>query len=192
MKRRNLVLSFLLAASLSSLPRPAQGRAVMPSLEALAKSAKVIVVAQVEKVVDETPEGGAGASGVRDLYWERRVASARVLEVWKGTADERVRFRASRTWSCDVSTAVKGETVVLFLVDDPKDTLMAIAYSGIGRLPVVNNEGRPTVHLYRGLLTKEIKKLIGVPEETFASHVDVALLRQQVQQLAQANTSAAK
>ena len=69
---------------------------------------------------------------------------------------------------------------------------MAIAYSGIGRLSIENNNGDSTVLLYSSLLTKEIKKLIGVPEETFRSSVDVAMFKQQVQQIELENTARAK
>jgi len=164
----------------------------MPTLEALTKNAKIIVVAQVEEVATEQPEDTTNTSGIREITWERRVATARVLDVWRGTAGEKVQFRASKSWTCDVSTAVVGETVILFLVDDPKDSVMAIAYSGIGRLPVENNNDNPIVLLYSSLLTKEIKKLIGVPEETFRGNVDVAMFKQQVQRIALENTARAK
>lgn len=164
----------------------------MPTLEALAKDAQIIVVAQIEEVVGEQPENPTNTSGIREIKGERRIATARVLEIWKGTAGEKVQFRASKSWTCDVSTAVVGETVILFLVDDPKDSMMAIAYSGIGRLPIENNNGNSTVLLYSSLLSKEIKKLIGVPEDTFRSYVDVAEFKQQVQQIMFKNTAGAK
>jgi hypothetical protein len=192
MKRRNLLLTFLIAISILSLSNPSLGRGVMPTLEALAKDAEIIVVAQIEEVVGEQPENTANASGIRAITWERRVATARVLDIWKGTAGEKVQFRASKSWTCDVSTAVVGETVILFLVDDPKDSVMAIAYSGIGRLPIEDNDGNSRVLLYGPLLSKEIKKLIGIPEDTFRSYVDVTTFKQQVQQIMLNNTARAK
>lgn len=108
------------------------------------------------------------------------MASARVLEVWKGTAGERVQFRASKSWTCDVTTAVVGETVILFLTTGENPPLMSIAYSGIGRLPVEND----SVLLYASLLTKEIKRLVGLPEETFRHRVEMGTLKEQVQQIA--------
>jgi hypothetical protein len=192
MKRRNFLLSLLIAASMLSLPKPALGRSVMPTLEHLTKKAKVIVVAYVEEVVSEQPENSTNPSGVRNIVWEKRVATAQVLDVWKGTAGEKVQFRASPSWTCDSSTAVVGETVILFLVDDPKDSVMVIAYSGIGRLPIENNNGNSTVLLYSSLLTKEIKKLMGIPETIFKSYVDVAMLKNQVQQIELEKTARAK
>jgi hypothetical protein len=164
----------------------------MPTLEALAKDARIIVVAYIEEVITEQPENRTNASRIREIKEEKRVATARVLEIWKGTAGEKIQFRASRSWTCDVSTAIVGETVILFLVDDPKDSVMAIAYSGIGRLPIENNDGNARVLLYSSLLSKEIKKLIGIPEDTFRSYVDVAEFKQHVQQIMLENTARAK
>lgn len=190
MKRRNLPQGFLIAILILSLPNPSLGRSVMPTLEALAKNAQIIVVAQIEEVAVEQPENRT--NGIREIAWERRVATARVLDIWKGTAGEKIQFRASKSWTCDVSTAIVGETVILFLVDDPKDSVMAIAYSGIGRLPIENHDGNSRVLLYSSLLSKEIKKLTGIPEDTFRSYVDVASFKQQVQQVMIENTAGAK
>lgn len=152
----------------------------MPTLEQLAKNAKLIVIAQVEGITAE-PSGDAGnLSGVREISWEKRVATARVLEVWKGSAGETVQFRASKSWTCDVSTAVVGETIVLFLTDDPKDSaVMAIAFNGIGRLPVERN----SIELYSSLLTKEIKRLLALPEEAFKHSVEISILKQELQKM---------
>jgi hypothetical protein len=153
-------------------------RTAMPTLEELTKSAKVIVVARVEAVATEPANEAGKFSGVRELNSERRVATARVLEVWKGSVGEEVQFRASKSWTCDVSTAVVGETVLLFLTDDPKDSAaLAIAFNGIGRLPVERN----SILLYSSLLTKEIKALLALPAETFRHPVEISMLKQQVQ-----------
>jgi hypothetical protein len=56
---------------------------------------------------------------------------------------------------------------------------MAIAFNGIGRLPVERN----SILLYSSLLTKEIKALLALPEETFKHPVEIYTLKQQVQQL---------
>jgi hypothetical protein len=163
-----------------ALPKPSVARFAMPTLAELAKNAKVIVVAEVEDIKTEQSVNGSSLSGVRAISWEKRVATARVLEAWKGTAGERVHFRASKSWTCDVSTAVVGERIILFLTDDPKDSnVMAISFHGIGRLPVERN----SVLLYSSLLTKEIKLLLALPEETFKHPVEVSTLKQQVQKM---------
>lgn len=153
----------------------------MPTLEELTKKAKLVVVARVEDIMTEPRAEGGNSTGVGALYGEKRVATARVLEVWKGaTAGEMVQFRASKSWTCDVSTAMMGETVLLFLTDDTKDsTVMAIAFNGIGRLPVERN----SILLYSSLLTKEIKRLLALPVETFKHPVEVSMLKQEVQKM---------
>lgn len=177
--KKGLLLSFVIVFVLS-LPRASFARPIMPTLQALTRNANLIIVAQVEEVVTEPPKNTGNAYRLREITSERRVATARVLEVWKGTAGDRVQFRASKSWTCDVSTAVVGETVILFLTNAENPTLMSISYSGIGRLPVEND----SVLLYSSLLTKEIRRLLRLPEETFRHRVPVGTLKELVQQIA--------
>ncbi len=142
----------------------------MPTLEMLTRSASLIVVAEVENV---TEKGGV------------RIATARIIDVWKGRATGIVQFRASRSWTCDVSNAIPGETVVLFLVGDAQTEVTAIAYSGIGRLPVVNARDMQTVNLYSGLFTKAMKQETGASQESFSGHVPLSIFKKHVQQLTQ-------
>ena len=155
---RNRVIQVWLVCVAITLfsPQAALSRPVMPTLEGLTRAASLIVVAQVEKV---NKKGNVN------------VATARVIDVWKGQSAEIVQFRASRSWVCDISEAIPGETVVLFLAGDAQTDVMAIAYSGIGRLPVNDAEGRQTVMLYSSLFTKALKQEAGVPQETFKGHV---------------------
>ena len=143
---------------------------VMPTLEGLTRNASLIVVAQVENVNEK--------DGVK-------VATARVIDVWKGRSEGTVQFRASRSWTCDASTAIPCETVVLFLAGEAQTDVMAIVYSGIGRLQVHDTEGMQTVMLYSSLFTKALKQEAGVPQETFKSHVTLAMLKRHVQQITQ-------
>ena len=168
------------------LSRASFGRPVMPTLQALTRNADLIVMAQVEEVVTEPSLNTSNASGVREITWERRTATAMVLEVWKGTTGERIQFGASKSWTCDVSTAVAGETVILFLTNRENTPVMSIAYSGIGRLPVEND----SVLLHGSLLTREVKRLLGLPEGTFRHRVEVDRLKEQVQQIAERNSRA--
>jgi hypothetical protein len=147
-------------------PEVTPGRALMPTFEMLTRTASLIVVAQVENV---TEKGDVS------------IATARVIDVWKGRSAEIVQFRASKSWTCDVSKAIPGETVVLFLTDDAQTGITAIAYSGIGRLPVNNADGMQTVMLYGSLFTKALKQEAGVPQETFSGHVTLAMLKRHVQ-----------
>jgi len=151
-------------------PETTLSRSVMPTLEGLTRTASLIVVAQVENVTEK--------DGVK-------VATARVIDVWKGRSEGTVQFRASRSWTCDASTAIPGETVVLFLAGDAQTDVMAIAYSGIGRLRVNDADGMQTVMLYSSLFTKALKQEAGVPQETFKSHVTLAMFKKHVQEVAQ-------
>jgi hypothetical protein len=113
---------------IASLARPP-----IATLTGLAVTADVIVVAKVERV-----SADAGASSL---------AEARVLAVWKGEPDPTITFRASKSWECDVSDAQEGETVALFLVKEPRTTVMSIAYWGQGRISIKEEDGKASVFL---------------------------------------------
>ena len=151
-------------------PKATLSRALMPTFEMLTRTATLIVVAQVESV---TEKGNV------------RIATARTIDVWKGQLAGTVQFRASKSWTCDVSNAIPGETVVLFLVDDAQTGETAIAYSGIGRLPVNDAEGMQTVMLYGPLFTKALKQEAGISQATVSGHVTLAMLKRHVQQITQ-------
>jgi hypothetical protein len=91
-------------------------------LDELVRCSDIIVLAKVEAVT-------------RPLIG-KRYAKATVTDVWKGTQIDRVEFLASPTWTCDISAAKKGETVLLFLTKGGKSRSYAIAHSGRGRLPL--------------------------------------------------------
>jgi len=125
----------------------------------------IIVIAKVESVT-------------RPLIG-KRYAKAKVAEVWKGTQTERVEFLASPTWTCDISEAKNGETVLLFLIKSEESRSYAIAHSGRGRMPLrtVNSKRYatfwPDVRLPKGTPT------IDGPESKwdFIRSVDVEMLR---------------
>ncbi len=181
MKLKNYLHNLLIIALALISPKVSFGDTVMPTLEGLTQGANVIVVAQVEEITVNEPESAGDASSVRETGRGMRIATARVVEVWKGTAGERVQFRASPSWACDDSTAVVGETVILFLNNESNNSVMSIAYNGVGRLPIENS----SVLLYSTLLTEEIKRFLGLPEETFRHQVEVATFKQQVQRIAE-------
>ena len=152
-------------------PEAAISRAIMPTLEMLTRSATLVVVAQVENV---TAKGNV------------RIATARVIDVWKGQSAGIVQFRASRSWTCDVSNAIPGETVVLFLVENAQTGETAIAYSGMGRLPVNKAENKETVVLSGNLFTKGLKQEAGILQAIFNGEVNLAIFKRHVQQITQA------
>jgi hypothetical protein len=133
-------------------------------LDELVEGSDLIVLAEVESVT-------------KPLIGERK-ATARVLEVWKGSPIETVRFIASPTWTCDISEAVEGETVVLFLAKGDNPRFYTIAHSGRGRMPLRSVDGVtyatlwPEVRLPEGTPTIEGPE----PEWSFIRSVEVEVL----------------
>jgi hypothetical protein len=115
------------------LPSIAFAKIAHPTLAGLVHGADVIVLARVGEVPSTQNR--------------ERIAKAQVLEVWKGAAGKEVSFRAFPTWACDTSTAIEGETVVLFLVGSRTSSIMSIAHAGRGRIPVKSVEGQDRVLL---------------------------------------------
>lgn len=84
-----------------AVPAAANFKVSTISLEALAKQSDAIVVAEVSKIVTR--------AGVR-------VAVATIVEgVKPGSPTGTIEFVAEATWTCDISSAVAGERVLLFL-----------------------------------------------------------------------------
>ncbi len=135
------------------------------ALDQLARESAIIVVAKVKSV--SQPLIG------------KRYAKAAVVEVWKGDQKERVEFLASRTWTCDVSEARKGETVLLFLTKGGKSRSYEIAHSGRGRMPLRTVNGKefatfwPDIRLPKGTPTIDGPR----PEWDFIRSVEIAILR---------------
>ena len=133
MTRKRIWACIIVAIITLSQPTATLARATKATLTGLAATADVIVVATVERV---SADAGAG-----------RLAEAHVLAVWKGKPDPVVTFRASMSWECDVSDAKEGEMVALFLVKEPRTTVMSIAYWGQGRIPIREESDKALVCL---------------------------------------------
>jgi hypothetical protein len=101
---------------------PAFAKVASISFDELIQSSDLIVVAKVESVS-------------RPLIG-KRYAKATIAAVWKGPKTEKVEFLASPTWTCDISEAKKGETVLLFLIKSDESRSYSIAHSGRGRMPL--------------------------------------------------------
>jgi len=131
----------------------------------LVASCDLIVLAKVESV--SSPLIG------------RKYAKARVTEVWKGTNAAMVEFLASPTWTCDISEARKGETVLLFLAKSKKSRSYAIAHSGRGRLPLRTVDGKSYATFWSDVILPNGTPTIDGPEPqwNFIRSVEVAALR---------------
>jgi hypothetical protein len=122
----------------------AHARVATISFAALVKYSKVVVLARVTRV--------ESISGMK-------VATAEVL---RGTTDSKtIAFIAEPTWTCDVSTAFVGETVLLFLakplirghikkkaIDDVPGVLV-ISHAGRGRIRLTKRGDTLNVMLSR-------------------------------------------
>ena len=102
------------------------------SLKELVDGSDLKVVANVTAVEDSPPDPEAKMKRFASV----KVATDGVVETWKGTAGREIRFLASPSWPCDVSTAEEGERVVLFLAKRKGGAVMMIGHSGQGRMPV--------------------------------------------------------
>jgi hypothetical protein len=63
-----------------------------------------------------------------------KIATAEVLETWKGKPLREVRFVASPTWMCDTSHAEVGERLVVFLGKETDSHIWWITHAGRGRM----------------------------------------------------------
>ncbi|PYJ84113.1 MAG: hypothetical protein DME22_13920 [Verrucomicrobia bacterium] len=131
----------------------------------LVANCELIVVAKVESV--SSPLIG------------KRYAKAKVTEVWKGTNTMTVEFLASPTWTCDISEAKKGETVLLFLTRSAKSRSYAIAHSGRGRLPLRTVAGKSYATFWPDVILPKATATIDGPEPKwdFIRSVEMTTLR---------------
>jgi hypothetical protein len=122
-----------------SLPGVVLAEVAEIPLKRLVAQSDMIVVARVTKVED----GRADVKTEDDRFFPRvKVATAEVIETWKGTPLREVRYVASPLWTCDISDAEMGERVVLFLRSRKGSPIMMIAHSGRGRMPLREVEGK--------------------------------------------------
>ncbi|MSR64609.1 MAG: hypothetical protein EXS18_02380 [Verrucomicrobiae bacterium] len=134
-------------------------------VEDMVRQSELIVLAKVESI-----EGAGGG---------KRYAQARVVEIWKGAQTETVEFLASPTWTCDISEAKKGETVVLFLCKSDKSRSYQIFLSGRGRMPIRTVKGKTYATLWPEVgLPKDTPTIAGPePKWDFIRSVEVSTLR---------------
>jgi hypothetical protein len=134
------------------------------SLSEFVEGANFIGVVRVERISSGIP------------FLKRRHATATVVESWKGQANGTVTFRATPTWTCDISDARKGEETVVFIRGGE------LELSGRGRMPIFTREGRrlaavwPDVRLPPGLVTEAGPE----PPYDFIRGVAVDALRDEV------------
>ncbi len=140
------------------------GKVARIPFEELVRQSDLIVVAKVSSVT-------------RPLIG-KKYAKANVTEVWKGASQEAVRFLASPTWTCDSSTAQKGETFVLFLIEDKKTHAYQISGEGRGRMPIRTAGSKPYASFWSEIIFP--KYIPTTDEPGFTQAVELVELRKLV------------
>ncbi len=159
MSRSAAIFGFL-ALAIALSPSSLKAAVGKITLKELVDGSDLIVVATETKVED----GPANLKLGEEVFPPIKIATARVLEVWKGNTGHEVRYLASSKWICDISDAKVGERVVLFLMrpkDWPADwPFRVIAHAGRGRMPIRDVEGKAfatiwteDVRLPKGVMT---------------------------------------
>lgn len=85
---------------LSCLSINLQAKVATLSLDELARKSDLILIAEVERV---------------EVKADVKIGRVRVIRFIKGATKSPIAFVAQRTWTCDMSEAVSGERVLLFL-----------------------------------------------------------------------------
>ena len=158
---RTLILFGCLCAFLCAVPASAKVAAI--PIEDLVTESDEIVVA----VVTEAPPGST--SDMKPVY-----ASAVVQRTLKGSLAGTFRFLAAPTWSCDISSAVKGETVLLFLKRQD-DSSFIIQHAGRGRMPLRVVGGRTYVTLWNDIRLPHAAPTVAGPDPKYDFIVSVEL-----------------
>ena len=137
LKRALLAFGLAPLSALTALIAPPDVGSIR--LEELTLQSPLIVVAKVNKLVTRT---------------EGTFANATPMEVWRGSPEGDVEFIVSSTFACDISQAIPGEKVLLFLETDVAGRL-SIAHFGRGRLPLDTVDGKDIARCWGGVILPE-------------------------------------
>ncbi len=155
MMRRRFNPSLLLFVHIASVvcANPADAKVRNIRLRELIKQSDYVLLARVSWVV---------------RFDGLHVAMADPIDVFKGEPRlEPIYFVADSTWTCDTSTAVRGETALLFLTKAKSqrvdligrkpakvkaNPLYFISHSGRGRMPLKTIDGWPCVNVQSEVL----------------------------------------
>jgi hypothetical protein len=129
----------------------------------LVSGSEEIVIATVTDVSSQS------TSGTEKVY-----ASAVVQRALKGSLAGTFRLWAYPTWTCDISDAVKGETVLLFLKRG-SDGYFSIQHAGRGRMPLREVDGRTYVTLWNDVVLPRAAPTIAGPDPKYGFIVSVEL-----------------
>jgi hypothetical protein len=174
-----LACSAIVSFALASLPPLALAKVESMTLKELVAGSDLIVVAKVSRVEDAPADTNAEDKRFSAV----RVATAEVIETWKGAPVREIQYLASSTWTCDISDAKKGEEVVLFLTRTKGGPGLEICHSGRGRMPlrVVRGRTYATLWVFDVRLPEGTATIPGLePEYSFIRSVELAKLKELV------------
>jgi hypothetical protein len=158
---RTLTLFSLLSVFLFAAPAIAKVSS-MPIAELVAGSEEIVIATVTDVSAKPAPD-------MKPSY-----ASAVVQRTLKGSLAGAFRLWAYPTWTCDISEAVKGETVLLFLKRGG-DGYFTIQFAGRGRMPLRVVDGRTYVTLWDDIVLPKAAPTIAGPDPKYGFIVSVEL-----------------
>ena len=159
------IFAFVCGCQLLLSASEAGAKVAATSFARLAESSDLIVLAKVDSVTGKPSDPG-------------RRAEATVTEVWKGPEVATVEFHAYRTWTCDISDAKPGETVLLFLSKEKeKGDGWVINAAGRGRMPLRTVDGKTYVTPFADVILPPGTPAIAAPAGGYGRSVGLDAAR---------------
>jgi len=161
-----------------------------------------IVIGQVEDVVPI--DRGVRLKGDRQSSpTSIALADVRVLRTLKGEGGSRVLYPAGGTWTCDITGALTGETVLLFLTTERvleqegprfranvrrhlgKHPLLRVLWAGRGRMPLWSHDGSEHAVFWPEVVMPEDLEAGPGPDPTadFIRALPIAVLAHRIEEL---------
>jgi len=94
--------------------------------------------------------GYVNVVNVEQKLFNRKIATAQVIETYKGQNIDTIQFRSNPQWTCDVSNAEEGQKCFLFLSKNKGRNL--ITWAGRGKFLVSKNDGHECFELQNDVL----------------------------------------
>jgi hypothetical protein len=134
-------------------------------LKELVERSDIIVVATVTGI---EATGQVIASDDR-RFPPLRLATADVMETWKGPRLRAVRFIASPTQQCDITSAANGEKLALFLIRHGNSPIMTITHVGRGRMSLATVKDEQYARISNDILLPAGARVVTREEPTVLS-----------------------
>jgi hypothetical protein len=182
-RRIPCTICIFVASLFAAIPAPSTAAMEPITFKQLVTKSETIVLAEVLRV-EEAP---------RDFEFEPRdermpplkIATARVIETWKGQAEREIRFFASPLFQCDTSSAEKGQPMVLCLGNRTKSGIMRISHGGRGGMPIreVGNKAYATIDNFTVDLPEGTRTIPGPrPRFSFIRSIELSDVKELVRE----------